>query len=100
VKNTPRDLHVARLFVKPAELAAACTAAGLAIAELRGSRPRFGWPLWRMVLTGNVGDVFAFRFTRSTALGYTGYARKPGVARAMHPSPSWHPRSLSSWQER
>ena len=49
---------------------------GLELVELRGSRPRFRWPLWRMLFTGNVGDDFAFTFTRSTKLGFTGVARK------------------------
>jgi 2-polyprenyl-6-hydroxyphenyl methylase/3-demethylubiquinone-9 3-methyltransferase len=76
VANAPRDLHVLRLFVRPDELAAMCASTGLAIAELRGSRPRFRWPLWRMIATGRVGDDFAFTFTSSTKIGYTGYARK------------------------
>jgi hypothetical protein len=29
-----------------------------------------------MLVTGRVGDDFAFTFTRSTNFGYTGYARK------------------------
>ena len=40
-----------------------CARAGLEITLLRGSRPRFRWPLWRMLLTGKVGDDFAFTFT-------------------------------------
>ncbi len=76
VKNTPKDLHVSRLFIPPRDLAAACTRSGLQIVELVGSRPRFRWPLWRMLLTREVGDDFAFTFTKSTALGYSGYARK------------------------
>jgi 2-polyprenyl-6-hydroxyphenyl methylase/3-demethylubiquinone-9 3-methyltransferase len=76
VANAPRDLHVHRLFVTPAELGAMCRESDLAIVELRGSRPRVRWPLARMLLTGRVGDDFAFEFTRSTKLGYTGYARK------------------------
>ena len=82
VRNTPRDLHVLRLFLTPEELATMCRAHGLAIAELRGSRPRFTWPLWRMLFTGRVGDDFAFTFTRSTAIGYTGYAQKARVERS------------------
>ncbi len=80
VDNTPKDLHVLRMFVTPAELAGMCHAHGLAIETLRGSRPRFRWPLWRMVLTGKVGDDLAFTFTRSTKLGYTGCARKAQLA--------------------
>ena len=77
VRNAPKNLHVLDLFVRPRELAAMCRESGLEISELRGSRPRFRWPLWRMLLTGRIRDDFAFTFTRSTQLGYTGYARKP-----------------------
>lgn len=76
VKNTPKDLHVLRLFVPPRDLETMCRRAHLEIAELHGSRPRFRWPLWRMLATGKVGDDFAFTFTRSKAIGFTGYARK------------------------
>ncbi|NVB77661.1 MAG: 3-demethylubiquinone-9 3-O-methyltransferase [Kofleriaceae bacterium] len=76
VKNTPDDLHVIDLFRSPAEVDAMCRAHGLEIVELHGSRPRFRWPLWRMLLTGRVGDDFAFTFTPSTAIGYTGVARR------------------------
>jgi 2-polyprenyl-6-hydroxyphenyl methylase/3-demethylubiquinone-9 3-methyltransferase len=80
VRNAPRDLHVLRLFVTPEEVSAMCRAHGFEAIELRGSRPRFRWPLWRMVLTGKVGDDFAFTTTSSTKLGYTGIARRAGVA--------------------
>ena len=76
VKNTPKDLHVLRLFRTPDEVRALLAAHGFEVVELTGSRPRFRWPLWRMLLTGRVGDDFAFAFTGSTKLGYTGYARK------------------------
>jgi 2-polyprenyl-6-hydroxyphenyl methylase/3-demethylubiquinone-9 3-methyltransferase len=81
VKNTPKDLHVLRLFRRPDELDRMCTAHGLDTVMLLGSRPRFRWPLWRMLLTGTVGDDFAFTFTASTKLGYTGIARRRGTAR-------------------
>ncbi|HEX3761512.1 MAG TPA: bifunctional 2-polyprenyl-6-hydroxyphenol methylase/3-demethylubiquinol 3-O-methyltransferase UbiG [Kofleriaceae bacterium] len=76
VRNTPRDMHVIDLFRSPEEVAAWCRRARLEPICLMGSRPRFGWPLWRMLATGRVGGDFRFRFTRSTHLGYTGYARK------------------------
>jgi 2-polyprenyl-6-hydroxyphenyl methylase/3-demethylubiquinone-9 3-methyltransferase len=84
VKNTPKDLHVHHLFRSPEELDQMCRAAGLDITLLHGSRPRFRWPLWRMLLTGKVGDDFAFTFTKSTAIGYTGYATA-SAARASRP---------------
>lgn len=76
VRNTPKDLHVLRLFVPPRDLTAMCRRAHLAITAMHGSRPRLTWPLWRMLATGKVGDDFAFTFTRSTTLGFTGHARK------------------------
>ena len=83
VKNTPKDLHVLRMFLTPAEVTAMLRAHGLELVVLRGSRPRFRWPLWRMLLTGKVGDDFAFTFTESTKLGFTGIARKPSLCRQL-----------------
>jgi 2-polyprenyl-6-hydroxyphenyl methylase / 3-demethylubiquinone-9 3-methyltransferase len=76
VANAPKDLHVIELFRTPAEVEAMCERAGLDVTLLRGSRPRFRWPLWRMLATGKVGDDFAFTWTKSLAIGYTGCARK------------------------
>ena len=76
VRNTPRDLHVLRLFLKPDELAAMCRRHGLEPEALVGSRPRFGAPMWKMLATGIVPDDLDFTFTRSTRLGYLGVARK------------------------
>ena len=79
VANTPKNLHVLRLFIKPRELAAACQAAGLTVAELRGMRPK----LWsrafaKLLWTRTVDPAFRFEFTKSTALAYLGYAVKRG----------------------
>jgi 2-polyprenyl-6-hydroxyphenyl methylase / 3-demethylubiquinone-9 3-methyltransferase len=82
VKNVPENLHVLRLFLQPGEVASMCRAHGLEIEHLTGSRPRFRWPLWRMLLTGKVGDDFEFMFTPSTKLGYTGFARRSARALA------------------
>jgi 2-polyprenyl-6-hydroxyphenyl methylase/3-demethylubiquinone-9 3-methyltransferase len=83
VKNVPKDLHVLRLFLTPAEVMNMLRAHGLEPVEIRGSRPRFGWALWRMLLTGKISDRFAFTFTSSTRLGFTGYARKRSESRAL-----------------
>jgi 2-polyprenyl-6-hydroxyphenyl methylase/3-demethylubiquinone-9 3-methyltransferase len=85
VKNAPDDLHVLRLFLTPDELRAMCDAHGFEAPELHGSRPRFGWALWRMLLTGKVGDDFAFTTTASTKLGYTGVARRSEIATVVGP---------------
>ena len=76
VKNTPADMHVLRLFVKPAELRAMCGAHGLDVAEMVGSRPVLDGAFFEMLATGTVPRGFRFVFTPSLALGYTGLARK------------------------
>jgi 2-polyprenyl-6-hydroxyphenyl methylase/3-demethylubiquinone-9 3-methyltransferase len=78
VRNTPPRLHVQRLFLKPTEVGSMCRAHGLGAMELPGMRPRFGWPFWRMLLTRRVSATFAFKFARSTRLGFSGCARKTG----------------------
>jgi 2-polyprenyl-6-hydroxyphenyl methylase/3-demethylubiquinone-9 3-methyltransferase len=77
VKNTPQNLHVYRLFIRPAELRRYLEMCGLEIIEMRGLKPVLcQLPLWKMVLTGNVDPAFRFSFSRSLLTGYCGYARK------------------------
>ena len=85
VKNSPRHMHVLRLFIKPRELERLCRAQGLHFTELHGSAPVvFSWAFWRMLLTRSVPPNFRFQFTPSTALSYTGYAeRRPALTSAI-----------------
>lgn len=77
VKNTPRHMHVLRLFIKPRELRAMCHAHGMQVSELHGSEPVvFSWAFWRMLLTRVVPTDFRFRFSKSTLLAYTGCAQR------------------------
>ncbi len=77
VKNTPRDLHVLRLFLKPEEVRAMCAANGLRVEDLRGVQPAFDpGALLRLVASGTVPESFRFRFTTSTRISYTGVATK------------------------
>jgi 2-polyprenyl-6-hydroxyphenyl methylase/3-demethylubiquinone-9 3-methyltransferase len=76
VRNTPRNLHVSRLFLKPAEVRSACEKHGLVAIEMQGMRPMLGIPFWRMLFTRRVPADFSFTFTRSTGLGFSGMARK------------------------
>jgi 2-polyprenyl-6-hydroxyphenyl methylase / 3-demethylubiquinone-9 3-methyltransferase len=80
VKNTPRHLHVLRLFLKPKELRALCAANRLDVRTLRGFQPLiFSRAFFRLLATGIVPDDFQFRFTRSTGIAYTGLAVKDGM---------------------
>ena len=76
VRNTPPQMHVLRLFVKPGELAAMCRNYGMGVDELVGSRPTVDAAFFRMLRTRVVPRQLTFRFTRSTALSYVGMARK------------------------
>jgi 2-polyprenyl-6-hydroxyphenyl methylase / 3-demethylubiquinone-9 3-methyltransferase len=99
VRNTPKDLHVLRLFLTPAEVEQMLRAHGFELVELRGARPRFRWPLWRMLLTGRVGDDFAFTFTPSTAIGFTGIARRLPSRVAVLPPPRIEPAFQTTREE-
>jgi 2-polyprenyl-6-hydroxyphenyl methylase/3-demethylubiquinone-9 3-methyltransferase len=77
VRNTPRDLHVLRLFVTPRELRAMCRAHDLLVREMRGVEPVLASrALLRLLATGRVPPEFRFRFTRSTRIAYSGVAVK------------------------
>jgi 2-polyprenyl-6-hydroxyphenyl methylase/3-demethylubiquinone-9 3-methyltransferase len=79
VQNTPKHMHVLRLFVKPKELRAMCEKANLSVREIRGSGPKLAQSAFlRLLLTRKVAPDFRFRFTRMPWLGYTGYAVKRG----------------------
>jgi len=79
VKNTPRDMHVLRLFIKPTELEGSCRDNGLAVMELRGSKPViFAASFWKMLATGSVPPDLRFEFSPSTLLAYTGFAERRG----------------------
>jgi 2-polyprenyl-6-hydroxyphenyl methylase/3-demethylubiquinone-9 3-methyltransferase len=77
VRNTPRDLHVLKRFIKPCELRAMCAASGLQVQALQGFAPKINQrAFWHMLRTGIVEDAFAFAFTKSTLTGYAGMAVK------------------------
>jgi 2-polyprenyl-6-hydroxyphenyl methylase / 3-demethylubiquinone-9 3-methyltransferase len=77
VKNTPRDLHVLKLFIKPSELRAMCAGNGLSITAISGFGPKINQrAFWRMLRTGIVADDFEFVFKKSTLMGYLGLAVK------------------------
>ncbi|AKU98567.1 gamma-tocopherol methyltransferase [Labilithrix luteola] len=77
VDNVPPDLHLYRLFLKPKEVEAMCQKAGLDVTELTGSRPVIGSRAFlRLLLTGVVPKDFAFTFSSSTQVAYTGVATR------------------------
>jgi hypothetical protein len=54
-----------------------CVRSGLAVDSLRGIAPAvFSAEFWKLLMRHTVPDGFAFRFTRSTRISYSGIARK------------------------
>ena len=76
VKNTPKDMHVLRLFIKPKELKKFCEEAGLVFQVETGLRPVFSSLTLRSLFTGVVPKNMRFMTTASTLLSYMGCAKK------------------------
>lgn len=77
VKNTPRRLHVYRMFIKPEEMMRLCRRAGLRVEALMGVRPVFQARTWlRLASTREVPRNFEFEFCDSLRGGYCGVAFK------------------------
>lgn len=75
--NTPKNMHVYPLFIKPKELATICENHGLFIKKIVGCRPDFSQSaFWKMLFTRKVQEDFRFIFTSSPRTGYTGYSVK------------------------
>jgi 2-polyprenyl-6-hydroxyphenyl methylase/3-demethylubiquinone-9 3-methyltransferase len=82
VRNTPANLHVLHLFLRPSEVQAMAAACGLRVEEMRGFEPvLFSRAFLRLLVTRVVPKGFAFRFTRSTRIAYSGLAVKQAAAR-------------------
>lgn len=77
VKNTPRNLHIYRLFIKPREMKKMLDLASLNLEKSRGVRPQLRQKaMWNLIRTGSVDSNFKFVYTDSLAVGYMGYATK------------------------
>lgn len=76
VKNTPKNLHVLHLFIKPRELDRYCMSAGMKSLEWTGIRPSFRTLTLQSLLSGIVPKALEFKLTKSLLLSYMGMARK------------------------
>jgi len=75
VQNTPPQMHVYHLFIKPKELKKMCVSACLSIEEIKGFSPKImQGPLFKMLFTRRVPENFRFHFTKSLKTGYIGFA--------------------------
>lgn len=77
--ETPPNLHVYELFIKPRELISWCQANALETRQILGVRPDFfSRSFLKLLLRSRVDENFRFRFSKSLAVGYMGYAQKCG----------------------
>lgn len=76
VKNTPKNMHILRLFVKPSELKAYCQKYKIQVTEMVGIAPKVNRAFFTLLRTKEVPANFQFQINRSTLLGYLGSARK------------------------
>lgn len=76
VKNTPKHMHVLRLFITPAEAHWYCTMAGLQVHEMTGLKPVLRSFTLNSFFTGIVPPSLRFELTKSVRLSYLGYASK------------------------
>ncbi len=77
VKNTPPNMHVYPLFIKPAELKILCEGERLKVEIIKGLRPQLSsLSFWKMLLTRKVPENYQFVFVKSLSTGYCGVAVK------------------------
>jgi 2-polyprenyl-6-hydroxyphenyl methylase/3-demethylubiquinone-9 3-methyltransferase len=77
VPNAPKNMHVYPLFIKPEELKEICENQDMQVVNLRGFSPKIlSKPFWQMLFKRKVPENFTFRFSKSLATGYCGYAKK------------------------
>ena len=74
--NTPRHLHIYRLFIKPQELTYWCLQGQIQIQEIQGLTPRFSLLFWKSFIKRAVDEKISFRFSPSLKMGYVGFGRK------------------------
>jgi 2-polyprenyl-6-hydroxyphenyl methylase/3-demethylubiquinone-9 3-methyltransferase len=77
IANTPKNLHLHSMFMKPKELKAILHANSLTPVEWKGIRPALFQKAWGEVLRKRtVPEGFRFCFVPSLSTGYCGFAKK------------------------
>lgn len=78
VPNTPKNLHVLHLFIKPKELKTMMTIHKLETQNIVGLGPSFDRFFLKSIFARKVIPGFSFKIGQSTILGYLGYSKKDG----------------------
>lgn len=76
VKNTPKNMHVYNLFIKPKKLFNTLDSFGYSDIKTYGLAPQiFSKEVFKLIFTGIVAETFPFHITTSSIIGYIGCAR-------------------------
>ena len=76
VKNTPKHMHVLKLFIKPSEMISYCQEVDLKTFEMVGIKPVFSTIPLRNIFSGVVPLNLRFELTKSLMLSYLGVSVK------------------------
>ena len=77
IPNTPKNMHVYSLFIKPRELQALCNHHHLFLEDIVGLRPSFKMSFfWKRLISKNAAANIKFTFSKSLMTGYCGFAVK------------------------
>lgn len=76
VPNTPKNLHVLHLFIKPSELKAMMLINKLSCQKVVGIGPRFDLGFLKSILARRIKPGFGFKVGGPTLLGYMGFSKK------------------------
>lgn len=76
IKNTPKNMHVIDLFIRPDEMVNFCNNQNMEVKEMIGLRPLFSTIPISSYFSGIVPESLSFTLTRSLLLSYMGMAQK------------------------
>ncbi len=76
IRNTPKNMHILSLFVKPKELTEYAAQANLEVKTMTGIKPVITSIPLKNIFSGIVPDGLRFEFTSSLLLSYMGLAIK------------------------
>jgi hypothetical protein len=76
IPNTPKNMHILRLFIKPREMKLYCKLASLEMNELTGIKPVFSSIPVTKIFSGSVPPQMRFELTSSLLTSFMGMATK------------------------
>ncbi len=77
VPNTPPNMHIYSLFLKPQEVTRFCAQSGIAVQEIQGLNPHvLSRAFWRSFFQRRVDDGLQFKFSPFLSVAYVGYGKK------------------------